>query len=405
MDFSRFSPSNLRIGTKITLVVAVMTIPLIALLAVEYSHLAARTSTAEGERDGLTYVNAVVPIIQAVQDNRLQAVAVQNGDASAKDALDHSTTDIDSKIAALRNTDSDLGGGVDTADLFDKIATDWAAVKAANAGTSVSEAMAAHGKLINSDLIPLVARVGNGSKLFLDPDAKSVKDIGGIYQDLLTYEEALSNAVAYGADVAASRANQPATAVEKDYLTGQATRANAAADSFDSRVATAVAANPGFRNVIGGPQESARTQKFYFFSTINTEILGPSSITISPAAFIASGNQATKAAFAAFAAAGSPLGPEFQQRVDDSRTSEYISGGVAFGGILIALLLSIVVARTITKPIGRLATVADRMSLGELDMDIDVTGRNEVGQLAESLRRMQASLRSAIERLRVRRAA
>ncbi len=45
------------------------------------------------------------------------------------------------------------------------------------------------------------------------------------------------------------------------------------------------------------------------------------------------------------------------------------------------------------------------MSLGELDVDIDVEGRSEVGQLAESLRRMQASLRSAIDRLRQRRAA
>ena len=52
-----------------------------------------------------------------------------------------------------------------------------------------------------------------------------------------------------------------------------------------------------------------------------------------------------------------------------------------------------------------LAEVADRMSLGELDVDIDVDGTNEIGQLAESLRRMQASLRSAIERLRQRRAA
>lgn len=45
------------------------------------------------------------------------------------------------------------------------------------------------------------------------------------------------------------------------------------------------------------------------------------------------------------------------------------------------------------------------MKLGELDVEIPVEGRDEVGQLAESLHRMQASLRAAIERLRARRAA
>jgi HAMP domain-containing protein len=405
LDLSRFSPSNLRIGSKITLVVAVMTIPLVALLAVEYSHLSGRTTTAETEHDGLTYVNAIIPVIKAVQDNRLAAVAVQNGDTASKDVLDRSTNDIESKIANLKNVDKNLGGNFNTADLFDKIDTDWAAVKTANAKPSVPESLATHAKLINSDLIPLVARVGNSSKLFLDPDAQSVKDVGGILQDLLVYEEALSNAVAYGADVTASRQNQPPTDVQKDYLNGQAVRANAASDSFDSRVSSAVAANHEFKNIIGGAQGTARTQRFFFYSTINTEIVTAKNITVPTSSFVSAGNNATDAAFAAFTAAGSPLGAEFQRRIDDSRNSEYIAGGIAFGGIFIALLLSVIVARTITKPLGRLAEVADRMSLGELDIDIDVAGKNEVGQLAESLRRMQASLRSAIERLRMRRAA
>ena len=71
----------------------------------------------------------------------------------------------------------------------------------------------------------------------------------------------------------------------------------------------------------------------------------------------------------------------------------------------IAFLLVIVIAASITRPISQLVEVADRISLGELDAEIDISGANEVGQLAESLRRMQTSLRSAIERLRTRRAA
>ena len=43
------------------------------------------------------------------------------------------------------------------------------------------------------------------------------------------------------------------------------------------------------------------------------------------------------------------------------------------------------------------------MSLGELDARIEVGRKDEAGLLAESLSRMQASLRAAMERLRPRR--
>ena len=52
---------------------------IVVLLAVEYSHLADRTSTAETEKDGLTYINQTVPVIQEVQHHRMLAVAVQDG--------------------------------------------------------------------------------------------------------------------------------------------------------------------------------------------------------------------------------------------------------------------------------------------------------------------------------------
>lgn len=80
-------------------------------------------------------------------------------------------------------------------------------------------------------------------------------------------------------------------------------------------------------------------------------------------------------------------------------------GLITLVGLVLAALLVTVLSRLITGPIGRLAEVSNRMSLGELDVQIDVHGKDEVGQLADSLRRMQASLRAAIERLRARRAA
>ncbi|MCX7838772.1 MAG: cache domain-containing protein [Anaerolineae bacterium] len=72
--------------------------------------------------------------------------------------------------------------------------------------------------------------------------------------------------------------------------------------------------------------------------------------------------------------------------------------------VLAVILISFIVAQTFTAPINRLTQVAERISLGELDAKIELDRRDEIGELAEAIARMQLSLQAAIERLRARRA-
>ncbi len=72
--------------------------------------------------------------------------------------------------------------------------------------------------------------------------------------------------------------------------------------------------------------------------------------------------------------------------------------------VIIVLLLTITFyARSVIHPIRYLSDVADRISMGELDAKIRMKGKGEVGVLAESIERMQISVKAAIERLQRRR--
>jgi methyl-accepting chemotaxis protein len=79
--------------------------------------------------------------------------------------------------------------------------------------------------------------------------------------------------------------------------------------------------------------------------------------------------------------------------------------------IVIAIALLIVFAviyyysRSVIQPILHLAEVADRISMGELEAPIRVKAKGEVRVLAESIERMQTSVKAAIERLQRRREA
>ncbi len=70
--------------------------------------------------------------------------------------------------------------------------------------------------------------------------------------------------------------------------------------------------------------------------------------------------------------------------------------------ILILLVRIFFYARSVIKPILQLAEVADKISMGELDTPVQVKAKGEVAVLADSIERMQASVKAAIERLQKR---
>ncbi len=70
------------------------------------------------------------------------------------------------------------------------------------------------------------------------------------------------------------------------------------------------------------------------------------------------------------------------------------------GTVLLVLVIAWVSARAIVSPIRKLTDTAERMSLGELNVKIDIKSKDEIGLLAQSIVRMQTSLRLAMNRLR-----
>jgi len=82
-----------------------------------------------------------------------------------------------------------------------------------------------------------------------------------------------------------------------------------------------------------------------------------------------------------------------------------------FGLILIILVVVLLVllaviyiySSSVIGPIRHLSEVADKISMGDLKATVDVKGGGEIAVLAQSIERMQTSVRSAIERLQKRR--
>jgi len=70
--------------------------------------------------------------------------------------------------------------------------------------------------------------------------------------------------------------------------------------------------------------------------------------------------------------------------------------------LVVLLMVIYFYSRSVVRPIRYLSEVADKISMGELDTPIQIKGKGEVGVLAESIERMQTSVKAAIERLQKR---
>jgi len=68
--------------------------------------------------------------------------------------------------------------------------------------------------------------------------------------------------------------------------------------------------------------------------------------------------------------------------------------------IVLVLIIAWFSARAIVSPIMKLTDAAERMSLGEMNVKIDIKSKDEIGLLAQAIGRMQTSLRLAMNRLR-----
>jgi predicted Zn finger-like uncharacterized protein len=83
--------------------------------------------------------------------------------------------------------------------------------------------------------------------------------------------------------------------------------------------------------------------------------------------------------------------------------SRYVAIGIVAATLLLILLVVSVYGYRLSGRIRSLTEVAERISVGDLDIEIESTSRDEIGELSEAISRMQESIRLSIERLRRRR--
>lgn len=396
--------ASLGIATKLGLIVIVLAIPICALMVVQYQDRQAATNQAESESHGLDYVAAIVPFMREVQLHRGLVERVLSGEEGARANMNLSAQQADDALAAINELDGKWGDDWKTKEFVAFLNTEWP--RARDAKGSNLESNALHNSVINQGVFPLLDRVATESKLVLDPDLENRSVIVALTDTLPRLTESLSLMRAAGAGALTARKGIAASDETRAFLAAQMGIARFQSEKLSRELNLAMSADPQLEAALRPILTRSATSRSVFFDNTTNEVMQATALSATGAeSYFLLGGSSIDLSNELLSEAQVALNAEFDARADNARADFTRFGGAATVGIILALGLALFISTTITRPMTHLAEVADRMSLGELDVDIDVQGDNEIGQLAESLRRMQASLRSAIERLRMRRAA
>jgi len=78
----------------------------------------------------------------------------------------------------------------------------------------------------------------------------------------------------------------------------------------------------------------------------------------------------------------------------DSTRAMLITMGVVILAVFFAVSgVAYWLSQSITKPVKQLSDVAEKVSMGDLDVNVDVTSDDEIGDLAQSFGRMVTAVR------------
>jgi predicted Zn finger-like uncharacterized protein len=87
----------------------------------------------------------------------------------------------------------------------------------------------------------------------------------------------------------------------------------------------------------------------------------------------------------------------------ETEKKRWITWAILGGTLLLIGIIVFIYGQRLTGKIKSLTDVAERISIGDLGIEVDTQSKDEIGELAEAISRMQDSIRLSIQRLRRRR--
>jgi HAMP domain-containing protein len=276
---------------------------------------------------------------------------------------------------------------------------DWGAIKAALPELTVETSLQQHTRQL-SRILQFMSLIANDSNLILDNYVESNYLIDAIVFRIPKLSAEISTARAHGAPVLVSGGTGEANSRRRGELAATAVKINDALYETHHYLRFAAGkANPRIDAALAPAIAENAKAVNAFSATLVDQVVNGGGQLMPVAAYFAAAAPALEANDRLWHAAVKELDRLLGERSISLQQTIEIEIVIVGLAMLFTIGFLFIVARGVAQRIMHLSDVADRISLGDMDARIDTEGRDEIGDLGERFRRMQVSLKAAMDAL------
>jgi methyl-accepting chemotaxis protein len=281
----------------------------------------------------------------------------------------------------LKTTSAGLSERGRGSSLPSRLQASWETVKVTSDVASSAEL---HARLI-ADVRALITHVGDSSKLILDPDLDTYYTMDA----LLLKEPELVDELGR-LDSAVDQLPAQPNAGQTAGLAGQVTLLRYQVDGLKTDLETAFAETKNFnKSTELKPTLSPLLARALTAATQVADMTGPA---VARPVYAAAVREAMDANTALWDALIDQEDNMLRTRRDNELASRQFAFGAVVAVLLVAVVLTLWLARRISRNVGAVATAAEALTVGDLGSRADVRSGDEIGAMAKSFNAMAESL-------------
>jgi HAMP domain-containing protein len=388
---------RLKIWQKFTLIAVAFSLPIVVLSYFLILETNKTIDFTRAELDGTQYLRPLRKLAVDVAAHRDLAAAVVAGDASFKPELDKRAEAIEADFKEIAAQDARTAVEFEKTRELEKLRQEWQTVRLNMAG-HMDQSYAEQSHFLRR-LQQFTVLIGNASNLILDPDVDSYYLVDSLVFKIPKLTTEVSEARAVGFAFCASGGQGEVNAQRKGSLAQAYVKINDALVQENDSLAFARNFNARTEQALGAAASDATKAVNSFTSLLNDKVVNGTGEVMPAKDFHAAASAPLDGAGKLWDAGIVELDRLLAERNAALQKNRMLEIGIVGIALLLTILFLIVVVRAITRPIAHLSEVADRISLGEMDAEINVDTKDEIGELGERFRRLQVSLKAAMDAL------
>ena len=387
--------NQLRFSAKIALMGAITAVVVLVLLSMNVANLNEGIAQMRHEEIGLKYTRQLLSLLKSTQQHRAIAAGLLGGDATLRDPLRQKQAEVDAAWEALdavgAPNEALLGHAAATAPLRKS----WSDLKAELGQMDVKTSFARHSEL-NGQYLDWLRVSSERSELLLDPRLETWLYIDSVINGIAPLTEKLGQARARATGAEARKSVTPQEQTEiAVMLTGAEHARKTLTDAIERAVGAGDAQKSGIVQHLKPLEEAmANSRKVIAdnvlaqtFALPAQEVINVSSVPINRA------NDLMKAAL-----------DEFERSVGAALHVAVVKRNMELGIALLALLfvgwLGFGVKLALSDGLKAIVDASARLAEGDLSVNVKVTSRDEVAEIADGFNRACSALRDLIVRVK-----